>query len=259
MDPRSPAPPIGKNPAKGKGAAPAAGAAGAAAGGAGSSSSKSGAELSLDELKTRGQTEIDALDNAIKTKAPDRVAPGSLRDKYHVQDELMPATPDLRNLMAQSGRSADRKDAYFEYTIRVKNTEDPAKADGDIISQLKFSKDKGVFINEVSYSSRDTLGDDRMFLSDQQYAAWVDKSGNNRLTLMIQRNIQNDATLKAFPANGKASYGPETDGYKQIMGSDNGRPFARFLRDYHGALGDKKVTRIDVYGGSRNSILFIVG
>ena len=221
----------------------------------GSSSSQVGSQVSQNTLKIQGETRIDGLVDAIRTNRADRpTAP--VKEKYDVHSEASFVTPDLRGQMRSIGQVEAARGEYVEYT--VKNRVDPSR-DGPIY-QFKISRDKGVIINEVSYASRDNLGDDVIRFSEQLYAGWADVGATNNIGLMVQRNIQNDATRALFPAgNGKATINPGTDEYKKIVGSANGRPFARFLEDHHQVLGDKQITKIELHGGSRPNIYFFIG
>lgn len=211
--------------------------------------------LTIAQLRTRGETATANLSKAITRNTPDKNA-AVFEEVYRVKSiQGARATPDLRVVLRPLNKNS-RSNTYTEYSVINKDQSDPDTP----ILQLKVSGIQGTIINEVSYLKKDTLPiDEKIRWSDQAFQSWQREGGNPRLNLVIQRNIQNDATNKAITQfhaahcigkNVPGIWLPGSDEYNALMGSDNGRPVAYMLQDHHRALGDRKVTSITTYAQS---------
>ena len=203
-------------------------------------------------MKARGDTQINAINDAIRTNQADKPTE-PLKDKYDVDQVSFNTDPYLRSQISQSGQIAAKDDRYVEYSIKN-------KGEPKALSIFQISRDRGVIVNDHSFTSNETLGDDRMYFSDQLYAAWAEQRAAANLNMMAQRSVVNKDTRKIFgTGNARSTLRPGDAKFSQVMGSDNGRPFARFLAHHHQALGDKRVLRIEVFGESKLNIFFVIG
>lgn len=232
------------------------GTAGGEAGGAGGRASRS-----FDELKTSGVKYTGELDTAISENTADKVIGGAgLTERYSVDIGAKgKAFPDVRSAF---GGTQSR--TFSEWTVRNKANKDGTPLTSTelqdpmrIISQFSISKEEGILVNDVSFADRDALqgSADYMRFSDQCADALKQSNMGKDMKFMMQRHVTNAdtkaAVSKTYADNGwalsqKKTFGPDTDLFKGIMGSDNGRPFVYLLKDNHQYLGNKKVGSIEV-------------
>ncbi|KAJ8065160.1 hypothetical protein OCU04_005873 [Sclerotinia nivalis] len=241
----------------------------------------SGTILTKDQYIARGQTVQKNLASTIATKDNDKAvrpegtlpAPGdgsvaNVKDGYELVDD--------NGFSAKDGIT-DTNYVYEDLTgilperssfTRMNwHTNVPTDKDS-IVNYGGYNKETGTIVVDDVVAANDLLptGDPRRLKSsDITFQSWQHVAGDKvgELNTVVQKNVQNDGARKMLQDiyqrrglsidNGKGDFAMDPNDFDReedflsLLGTDNGRPTTYMLKDYHGALGDKKVTQILTY------------